>query len=78
MGSKGMMLSPSTAPEEDALFIDILRQKSNHILVLIGRGCWAFNHQDYIGSLGFFKRVLMTDPGGPANVPTWYGHSETE
>jgi len=58
MGSKGMMLAPITAPEEDALFIDIFWQKSNHILPLIGHGC--FSRQDYIGSLGYFKSVLMT------------------
>jgi len=69
-----LMLSPSTAPVADALLIDILRQKSNHIPALIGRGCLAFNRQDYIGSLGYFKSVLMTDPGGPTDVRVGIAH----
>ncbi|XP_070854219.1 RNA polymerase-associated protein CTR9 homolog [Drosophila suzukii] len=53
-------------PEEVALVVDILRQKSNHILALIGRGS--------PGSLGFFKRVQMADPRGPEDVRVGIAH----
>ncbi|XP_016946472.1 RNA polymerase-associated protein CTR9 homolog isoform X2 [Drosophila biarmipes] len=69
-----LMLSPSTAREADALFVGILRKKSDSILALVGRGCLAFNRQDYIGSLGFFKSVLMAQPQAPAEVRVGMAH----
>jgi len=69
-----LMLSPSTAQKADTFFVSILKQKSNHILALIGRGCLAFDRQDYIGSLGYFKSVLMADPRGPADVRVGIAH----
>ncbi|XP_037716701.1 RNA polymerase-associated protein CTR9 homolog [Drosophila subpulchrella] len=69
-----LMLTPSTAQKADTYFVNILKQKSNHILALIGRGCLAFDRQDYIGSLGYFKSVLMADPRGSADVRVGIAH----
>ncbi|KAH8358189.1 hypothetical protein KR084_007444, partial [Drosophila pseudotakahashii] len=68
------MLSESRAQGADGLFVSVLRQKSDHILALIGRGCLAFNRQDYVGSLGYFKSVLMSQPRGPGDVRIGIGH----
>ncbi|XP_017053773.1 RNA polymerase-associated protein CTR9 homolog [Drosophila ficusphila] len=69
-----LMLSLARAQDADLQFISVLSKDSKNIPSLIGRGCLAFNRQDYIGSLGFFKSVLMIDPRGPADVRVGIAH----
>ncbi|EDW92282.1 RNA polymerase-associated protein CTR9 homolog [Drosophila yakuba] len=68
------MLSSSRAQDADALFIRVLRKQRRNILALIGRACLAYNRQDYIGALGYFKSVLMIQPQGPVDVRVGIGH----
>ncbi|KAH8290901.1 hypothetical protein KR054_006903, partial [Drosophila jambulina] len=69
-----LMLTPGRAHEADAHFVTVLRHVPSHIPGLIGRGCLAYNRQDYIGALGFFKSVLMHQPRGPADVRVGIAH----
>ncbi|KAH8309517.1 hypothetical protein KR059_011210, partial [Drosophila kikkawai] len=69
-----LMLNPGRAQEADANFVAVLRHVPSHIPALIGRGCLAYNRQDYIGALGFFKSVLMHQPRGPADVRVAIAH----
>lgn len=68
------MLSSSRAQDADALLISVLRNHPKNILALIGRACLAYNRQDYIGALGYFKSVLLIQPQGMADVWVGIGH----
>ncbi|EDX08324.1 GD11743 [Drosophila simulans] len=68
------MLSSSRAQDADALFISVLRKQPKNILALIGRACLAYNRQDYIGALGYFKSVLLIQSKGMADVWVGIGH----
>ncbi|KAH8252584.1 hypothetical protein KR032_000657, partial [Drosophila birchii] len=69
-----LMLTSGRAHEADGHFVAALRHVPSHIPALIGRGCLAYNRQDYIGALGFFKSVLMHQPRGPADVRVGIAH----
>ncbi|KAI8037507.1 hypothetical protein M5D96_009659 [Drosophila gunungcola] len=69
-----LMLSAGRAQDADAQFVSVIREKSDNIMALAGRACLAFNRQDYISSLGFFKSILMAQPLGPADVRVGIGH----
>ncbi|KAH8252286.1 hypothetical protein KR038_002346, partial [Drosophila bunnanda] len=69
-----LMLTPGRAHEADGYFVTDLRHVPSHIPGLIGRGCLAYNRQDYIAALGFFKSVLMHQPRGPADVRVGIAH----
>ncbi|KAH8386264.1 hypothetical protein KR200_001083, partial [Drosophila serrata] len=69
-----LMLTPGRAHEADGYFVNALRHVPSNIPGLIGRACLAYNRQDYIAALGFFKSVLMHQPRGPANVRVGIAH----
>lgn len=69
-----LMLTAGRAQEADSQFVAVLRHVPSHIPSLIGRGCLAYNRQDYIGALGYFKSVLMHQPRGPADVRVGIAH----
>ncbi|XP_016970285.1 RNA polymerase-associated protein CTR9 homolog [Drosophila rhopaloa] len=73
---RGFALMPiaDRAQDADAQFVSVLKQIPTHVPALIGRGCLAFNQQDYLSSLGFFKSVLASQFSGPPDVHVGMGH----
>ncbi|XP_017958565.1 RNA polymerase-associated protein CTR9 homolog [Drosophila navojoa] len=69
-----LMLVEDCLPEADKHFVCVLRQSPYNVPALLGRGCLAYNRQEYITALGYFKTVLSHHPDGPADVRLGIAH----
>ncbi|KAH8305873.1 hypothetical protein KR018_000381, partial [Drosophila ironensis] len=68
------MLTARRGAEADAHFLHVLRNNTANLPSLIGRGCLAYNRQEYVASLGYFKSVLMHQPRGPVDIRVGIAH----
>lgn len=59
-----LMLIDCHLQEADKCFIGVLRQEPTKVTALLGRGCLAYNRQEYRVALGYFKTILIHYPKG--------------
>ncbi|KAM8713628.1 hypothetical protein ACLKA7_013879 [Drosophila subpalustris] len=69
-----LMLINLRLPEADNCFVAVLRQTPNDVHALLGRGCLAYNRQEYRVALGYFKHILLHYPQGPLDVRVGIAH----
>lgn len=70
----GLLVLETRLQEADDLFIAVLRQVPHNVLALVGRGCLAYDREEYRVALGYFKDVLLHHPQGPADVRVGIAH----
>ncbi|XP_034476135.1 RNA polymerase-associated protein CTR9 homolog [Drosophila innubila] len=69
-----LMLLNLHLPEADNCFVAVLRQEPTDVIALLGRGCLAYNRQEYRVALGYFKNILLYYPQGPLDVRVGIAH----
>lgn len=69
-----LMLINLQQPDAENCFVAVLRQDANDVIALLGRGCLAYNRQEYRLALGYFKNILLYFPQGPLDVRVGIAH----